>query len=494
MRASAALTTPSFIAWDNPRSLFPLRTNPVSAFLAGNDLHAHIANEILDPTKRQSAFGQATAGYALKDSLHNRRILVLDPFSTYFMYGFVLDNRRHFGPSIEGSRRRYGYSLPRSGKPSQPIKEYSQFRTQKYALKKGHKYFAQVDIANCFNSFYHHNVATFISQEVSQSAGQHMGQLLREINGGHSVGCFPQGIFPAKTVGNTYLSFAERSGSLKSSAVIRFMDDFFLFDDDERVVLKDIRRLQEVIGEHHLALNSAKTRIGSKADDFEERELSAIKKSLLAKRSAQPMYSDDATEPSPLEPEEAEYLKELIRSPNVAEEDVELALSLLQEDPEEALKLAKLVLEQYPHLVKSLYSQVRHLPDEVPIWTELCARLACTEISEFELFWLIRIALDHFDFDEESARFLFEALEHPSAGTLVEAAVLECRSLDYGLFELKQKYLRERGHGLVGYASAIGLLGHEKAQRNMLYKYAMKNSTSMYVLLSALNGIDPATA
>ena len=472
---------------DNPSSLFSLRTNTIAAQLAGKAIEETIHTKILDKNDSTFSFAQAAVGYALKDSLHTRKVLVLDPYSTYYFYDFMLNNKKQFIVPKAGPRQSFGYFLENNGEMISGVEQHRSFKKRQHELSLKYKYYAQVDIANCFNNFYHHDVSSYVTSAFSQNSGQEVGQFLREINGGISVNCFPQGIFPAKALGNKYLSFTEQSRRLQSAEIIRFMDDYFFFDNKETTIHNDILALQELLGEHHLSLNATKTKIGD-TSEIEQNKIDAIMKSLLAKRQSVKSYLDPFVQTDVcLEDSEAEYLKELIREPTVSEEDVELALSLLREDPDEALILSNLVLTQYPNLIKSLYWQVLHLPKQISLEQEFTSHLENKILSEFELFWLARIVIDHFEMDDKAASLLWKIEAHPGAGTIVKAAIAESPLLEFGFAEHKRSILRDNSEGVLSYASAVGLLGCEKGQRNQQYKYAMKNSPKLRVFLAELS-------
>jgi len=274
-----------FVKEDNIKGLFPLHTNLFFIEHGEKELREFVYKKIFDQNKEEFSFLPSPPVYALKDSLHLRKSLQLDPLGTFYFYDFVLRNSSHFqqAPNSKALRYSFGYSFKNSS-PISSYKQYHLFRGRKYELKKQYKYFAKVDIANCFNSFYHHDIVSFISTAVNRQESIQIGQFLREGNGGRTVNCFPQGIYPAKLIGNFFLKFIEDSRELKSSAIIRFLDDIFLFSDSLKVLEQDVVRIQILIGKYALSLNSDKTKFGSRSSDFEEKELDNIKKSLLKKR------------------------------------------------------------------------------------------------------------------------------------------------------------------------------------------------------------------
>jgi len=184
-----------------------------------------------DPTK---SFLNAPICYALKDARHMRKVLGLDPIANYFLYGFVHKHAKsHFQEDRPADKRRFGYAF-KNRKPLSPSEQYHAFRRDTYRLRIEYPYFARVDIGNCFNSFYHHDVQQFVEANFSDGAGANIGQFLREINSGTSVNCFPQGTYPAKAIGNLFLSFIEENARFTSPGIIRFLDDICFLPDENR--------------------------------------------------------------------------------------------------------------------------------------------------------------------------------------------------------------------------------------------------------------------
>lgn len=484
-----SMTLLDFIREDNTKGLFPLMSNVLFIKNGEGELRDYINKKIFDPKNEGASFIPSPVVYALKDSLHLRKTLQLDPVATFYIYDFVLRNCKYFAKTPETDRAIYGYAFENSS-PINPHKQYHRFRKKKYELKKKYKYFVQVDIANCFNSFYHHDIVSFISSIISQPESAQIGQFLREGNAGRTVNCFPQGIYPAKVIGNFFLRFIENSRELESSSIIRFLDDIFLFDNSYAILERDVIKMQSIIGKYALALNAEKTKFGSKAADFEERKLDEIKKSLLKKREEVKDYDESEKDKFvELEVEEIEYLESLINQRNVTEEDVELALSLLKEDKDQAHRLTDLVLNKYPNLIKSLYTLINDIDDEGQIWETLIKKINDDSIPEYELFWITRAIIDLYEFNGKSAEILLKIFYHPSATTIVRSAILELTENDYGLFELKDTYLKDSPSGIQAASAVAGLTRLEKAKRNQIYKYAGKASPTMRVLCSICSKI-----
>jgi len=376
----------------------------------------------------------------------------------------------------------FGYAFRRRT-PISPSAQYHDFRRRKYALKKKYSHFAKVDISNCFNSFYHHDVVRFLAESTSDTEGRQAGQFLREINGGTSVNCFPQGIYPAKTVGNFYLSFIEQSRELRSPKIIRFLDDVFLFANRQSTLEKDVVILQQLLGTHSLSLNAEKTQFGSKSLDFDERKLDSVKKSLLRKREALRGYDEEEDDEIDLEEEEKEFLEAIVSHRHVEEEDVELALSLIDDSPA-IVDLVKLVCSRFPHLIKQVHRLcgTTGYDDDGAIWTILNERIDASFLTEFELFWIAKIILDYYTFDGTAADALTRIVKHPCATSVVKAVILESRENGHGWFELKEAQLRDSPSNITGICALAGLRHAEKSKRNHLCKYLAKTSPYMAVL------------
>ncbi len=81
-------------------------------------------------------------------------------------------------------------------------------------------------------------------------------------------------------IGNEFLKVVDLSAQLKSSVLVRFMDDFTLFDDDHDVLRQDFLRIQQLLGQFGLNVNPSKTFYNKSIGDVEE-TLSALHESLV---------------------------------------------------------------------------------------------------------------------------------------------------------------------------------------------------------------------
>ena len=479
-----------FFRYDRRRSLFPLDSTAILLKGGEKEIRDYVYNSIFNQGKPSAGFLPGVVSFANKDKYHLRKVYILDPLASFYLYDFVLRNALSFQKQASSKRQFFGYSF-QGNSIVNAFNDYHQFRRKKYDLKKNYKYYVRADISNCFSSFYHHDIVSHLSHIVSGPESIQFGQYLREIAGGRTIDCLPQGYFPAKAIGNKLLSFTEQSRALRSSAIIRFIDDYFLFSGRMSTLEQDILSLQHVLSDMSLQLNSAKTRLGSSEEDFEDRDLDPIKKRLVSKRekSRNIEYEEEDEEDNDetrLTEEEQEYLINILRNPMVPEEDIELALSLLSVDLDVFMTVVESVMTKYPHLIKTLYTKVAEVDDKGKLWASIRSKSKDKKATEFELFWLTRMILDHYDFDDRSATILHRIYAHQNTTEVVRAAILETEENGYGLEEIKRQTLRNCGASLEGVAAAVGLRKTEKARRNHAYKYAAKSGEQMALYIKVL--------
>ena len=477
-----------FVRRDQRRTIFPLRANSEFLPRGEDDIRNHLQTKVFDENQKDGFF-TATVAYARKDPLHLRRVLVLDPVSSYFIYDFVVGNCAAFQVQKPGKRRYFGHSFSGS-QPVDAFTQYHDFRKLKYILKASSHCFAKIDVFNCFNSFYHHNVVTWLNSKTGTASGAKFGQFLREINSGFSVGCFPQGLYPAKALGNAYLNFVEKSRKLKSRYIIRFLDDIFLFSDSRQELARDLVTVQHLLDNHHLALNDSKTLLGERGTIFDERRLDDIKKRLVQKREKVPRnyFEDEASEDEEdsddqLSDEEIEYLMDLITGNRVAQEDVELALSLLRHHPPALEPILEQVTSSAPHLLRKLHGFIGQRKNDDEIWSAISAQIReWSTLDEYDLFWYAKILIDHFDFNQNTADQLIEIYQHPRATTPVKALILETPDLNHGFADFKVEELRSNRGPICMASVLLGLNDLEKSRRNQLFKYVERQGAMLGVL------------
>lgn len=477
-----------FVRQDRRRTIFPLRANSEFLPIGEVDIRDYLQNTVFDKNY-QDGFFTATVAYTRKDPQHLRRVLVLDPISSFFIYDFVLSNCAACQVQKPSNRRYFGHSFSGT-RAVDAFEQYHEFRNLKYKLKASNHCFAKIDVFNCFNSFYHHNVVTWLNTNTSHAAGAKFGQFLREINSGSSVGCFPQGLYPAKALGNAYLSFIETSRNLKAQYIIRFLDDIFLFSDSRQNLSRDLITVQHLLDNHHMALNDSKTLLGERGTTFDEHRLDEIKKRLVQKREKAPRnyFEDEESEnqedsENQLSSEEIDYLMDLITGNSVAQEDIELALSLMRHHSPALKPILDQVTTSAPHLLRKLHRFLGQRKNDRQVSSTIFEQLRKgSSLDEYDLFWYAKIMIDYFDFDQNIADLLIDIYQHPRATTPVKALILETSTLNHGFEEFKIAQLRTNLGPICTASVLLGLKDLEKSRRNHLFKYVGRQGAMLGVL------------
>ncbi len=442
--------------------------------------------------------------YALKDKKHYRQTFQLDPISLIFLYDFVYRNKEHFQRKSYSNRESFGYNFNGDHYDSQ-TEEYRKFIRKSNSLKKQYKYIGKIDISNFFNNIYHHDIVSYIARIVNQKEAEKMGKFLREINEGRSTSCMPQGLFPMKVIGSNFLSFIEDSRDLKSDYIIRFMDDIYFFSDIEETISNDIFTVQKLLGDKGLSLNEEKTSIKA-VEEEEENDIEAIKISLLQKRRlAINSYTDefdeeneeyeedeDEYEDIELTEEEVEFLKDLLHNDkDIEDEDIELVLSLLTTSEQETIDLIKLVLNTSPQLTKNLYHNIKrnYMAISNSVISEFENFIDKTFIPEYQLFWITKILIDFTVLNESIADLLIKIYRHSSSTNIVKCLILEVPENSFGFLEVKKNVARGHAPELI-ISAMVGLISHEKSNRNQIYKYIGKTNSMLRTITLALSSIE----
>ncbi|WP_162604613.1 reverse transcriptase domain-containing protein [Geomonas edaphica] len=478
----------SFIKRDFKRSLFPLSSVPKFVDKGLGKMGKYISTNIFG---KSGTFQTANSFLSSKDKTTFRRVQVLDPFASVFFYDFMYRNWKAFPLTKNNERQSYGYAF-KNGCLVTAFDGYHDFRRRKYSLKAKYTYYAKIDVRDCFNSFNHEDLARFIFSVVKHEDGKAFEKFLHDINVGNPHCTFPQGIYPAKALGNGYLSFIEKSKRLKSPAIIRFLDDIFLFSNKMSTLEDDLTIIEEMLDQRGLVLNVTKTEYGDDFSDFEDRHIDDIKKALLARREEEVDYDDDDEDDDEdvddeddgddsdedgydrdfegLTAEELEYLEALIQSKDVAEEDVELALSLLKYDEEKAFELISMVIDSYPNLLKNVYTYLEDTDYIGDFSRCIGKRLISNKVTEHELFWLSKIVIDCYEMNKHTADILNKAYHAPAATDIVRALILEAEDEEGHLMPLKESALNNIEESLAASSLIVGLKNLHRTDRRAAYK------------------------
>jgi Reverse transcriptase (RNA-dependent DNA polymerase) len=477
-------TTVDYFLGDYRHTLFPLTTSYFLVEHHVEDLKGYIYKKILDPKSADAHFLPQQRCYAAKRSYYLRRTVKLDSVAEFFIYDVVFRNRKSFRKDHRGNRQSFGYRF-RSGQPESPSEAYGTFKKAIRRAASTYKFSLTLDVATYFNAIYHHDLVNCVRELNWASVDvDALGKFLRETNAGRSVDCLPHGLHPCKALGSEFLRFVDNSHKLRSSLMLRFLDDMHLFSDDEQSLLEDFFTIQGLLGEKGLSLNDAKTTEGLTAAVDVRVAIDDVKADLLRLRREQVVGSgmegdddhDDASSQE-LSEEQINYLLSLINSPDVQESDVELVLSLLRDHGEEVLPRLVHVLRRFPGLTKTLYNYARFAADRAGLDGLLLAFLQDYPLAtEYQLFWIAKLAEDFLSNSPKYGDILMKTYEHANSTIISRAKVLEIPDRRFGLPDLREEKLRAGTSDWEAWAAAGGTRNDKPAARNHLLSYFANGS------------------
>jgi hypothetical protein len=476
------LTIDQYFLTDYPRTLFPLTTTRV--LIEGHSQHIKdfLYDTVLTATGDQPGFLSQQRCHAAKRGYHLRRTVKLDPVAEYFLYDVILRNRRLFRPDDTPTRRTFGYRFP-GGHPESNAEAYGAFKAALAVARGTQDLTLRADVATYFNSLYSHDLVHMVEAlRWDATDVRALGRFLREANAGRSVDCLPHGMHPSKVIGSEFLRFVDNSPRIKSSLSLRFMDDIHLFDSDEKTLTSDLVALQEVLGEKALSLNETKTALGAVGTVDVPKQVDAMKESLLRIRRRTIEVSDETIEaddhdPIALSSAQIDYLLQLLSSPDIEEADAELVLVLLRDHATELLPRIEQLLGKFPGLTRNVYFYAGLASDRTGLDEAVAEFLSDADnATEYQLFWLGKLAEDYFGESDYLREILMAILEHPRGTPISRAKVLEIPESRFGLPDLREQVLRSGKSDWEAWAAAAGSRGVVHARRNHLLKYFAKGS------------------
>ncbi|WP_439358605.1 antiviral reverse transcriptase Drt5 [Bradyrhizobium sp. DASA03007] len=472
----------SFFLNDLGKTLFPLRTNKVLGEAAFEKFveYAKSNSDHFLPQKRV---------FAMKQGGHLRRTFKLDPVAEMFLYDLLYRNRRFFRRPTDKKRETFGYNFE-AGEPTEATLSYRGFKGATSQYRKTYTHSISFDVASYFNSIYHHDLVHWFERIGASSEDvSALGSFLREISSGRSIDCLPQGLYPAKMMGNAFLEFVQQSGRLQSDVLIRFMDDFVLFANDKETLLSDFYHVQEALSAKGLSVNPSKTRLFLKGDDEIDRTLDGVKKGLLRKRRrvVRRGYDEDEgdvdEELRNLTKKETDLLRELLARPHLEEEDAELVLALMGNHSADVVARFEDLLRDFPHLAKSIYQFTKFVRDKASLSAIIAKFVAESKIiPEFQLFWLGVILEESLLATKQASDIAHSLYTHPWATPITKAKVLEIADQRFGLTELRETHLKDGTSDWLAWASACGSRVEKRAARNYSLKY-FKNASPINKLI-----------
>lgn len=484
-------STRTFYLDDFPRTLFPLETNRVLIEYGESEVRTYIA-KCLDENEPSYGFAPQKRVFVSKPHGYLRRTVKLDVVAEFYLYDVVFRNRSKFRRPHVPHRTHYGYRF-KSGAPIAATQAYKAFKGGLAAYGAEYAYSRSMDVATYFNSLYHHDIVSwFYERNAPLADAEGLGQLLREIAAGRSVDCLPQGLYPAKMIGNDLLRFVEEYHDLKSDQVIRFMDDIVLFSNDEQAILDDFQTIQRLIGDKGLSLNSRKTRLDDHTKNSIDSSIDAVKQQLLRRRRLEITigYTEEGAEivkqaifKVPLNTQEMDYIESILSQADIEEDDAELLLTIMRGHASRLERRLPDIIEAYPHLAKNVHGFCSEFKNKSLI-AEILLDLAKRQrrMPESQLFWFCAILSDEL-MDSSAASALISVLfNHPSATVVTKAKILEIPDLRYGLQELRNEHLVNGQSDWLGWASAVGSRALKAASRNHRMRYWAKGSNMNHLV------------
>lgn len=485
-------TTTDFFKADFNSSLFPLKTNLFMCDRHEKEVSEYIYQKILDPTNKADNFLPQQKVYATKPKGHLRRTAKLDPVAEYFIYDLVFRNRNLFRPEVGPTRRSFGYRFQKGAL----VSVHSAYKAYKAALAEysaQYKYSIQFDIASYFNSIYHHDLTNWFSALPGISAvdASAFGQYFREINSGRSIDFLPHGIYPCKMIGNEFLKYVDLYGPLKSSVIVRFMDDFSLFGDDESILKRDFVRIQQLLGLNGLNVNPSKTHYNRMSVDV-DKKLSAIHETLkeivtdfveVPSASGVTMVEVETEVTKKLDKGQVASLTGLLKDESLEEADADMILGFLRSHSDSVLEFMPELLTRYPNQIKHLYTLCQSVTDK----TGLCQVIrdfakSLEDPLEYQLFWLAMIIEDHVATNGPYGDALINLYERTADFKIARAKILEIPEQGFGLKEIRSEYLKTGQSDWLSWASAMGTRTLNVAERNYMLTYFSKGSSLNYLV------------
>lgn len=491
--------TTAFIESDFKSTLFPLKSNLILAQYHDKEISEYIYQKILVDGCKGDSFLSQDKVYATKPRGHLRRTIKLDPVSEYFLYDLVYRNRSVFRAEVSSSRRCFGYRF-HEGVQIPVHVAYSEYKEFLKECATSYKHNIQFDIASYFNSIYHHDLCHWFESldGVSTVDSRAASKFFREINAGRSIDFLPHGIYPSKMIGNEFLKFIDFSGLLKSAQIVRFMDDFTLFDNDPAVLKEDFIRIQQLLGKYALNVNPNKTYYDNRVGDIKE-TLSDIRRSLreivtdyeeVYTASGVTVVETETEVESSLSTDQVEALMSLLRDDSLEESEADLILGFLRMHSDSLLELMPDLLDRFPNLIKHIHSVCAGITDKDGL-SRVINDYLCSESDflEYQLFWIASILEDYLQGYQLYGHSLLRIYEISSNYKIARAKVLEISEQGFGLKELRDDYLKTGQSDWLSWSSAIGSRSLQKSQRNYVLNYFSKGSPMNYLISSCVKNI-----
>jgi hypothetical protein len=175
----------------------------------------------------------------------------------------------------------------------------------------------------------------------------------------------------------------------------------------------------------------------------------------------------------------------------MAEEDAELALRLMRPYPDDVLEYLGGMLRHFPNITKELHGFCAHVDDRDALTSIVLEHLeAPLYPSEYQLFWLGKIAEAYLLGSPRVDKVLMGLLESDGATPISKAKVLEIPEARFGMPELREEQLKTGQSDWLAWSAAVGTRTATKATRNWVLKYFSKGSPMNYLIGSCIDGME----
>lgn len=479
---TALATSREFYLADVESTLFPLNTNTLLVDRFSKEIQAFLQDVVLT---NGGGFQQQHRAFASKKGWYLRPTLKLDPVAEFFLYDFVYRNRALFRKSSSGKRRSLGFRIV-GGETISTLDSYSTYKKGIADYRSKYKHQAYFDVSSYFNHLYQHDLVRWIEDAGADEDDTILfGKFLREIVGGRSIDCLPQGLYPAKMIGASFLSFIETSSRIHCAQTLRLMDDVWLFDNSQKTLTSDFLMIQTLLCSRGLSINASKSEMLIEGDDQIASDLDEMKIRLLQRRREEigsdseygDASEDDDEELADLTDEEQQYLIGLLGGSNVQEEDAELVLTLMREHTSDVIEFLPSLISDFPNLTKRIFYFCRGASDPEEITEILLDHIdSDAQIPEFQLFWFARMAESYLLKTPRVGELLLKLYEHESATDISKAKVLEIPENKFGLVDIREEQLKTGHSDWLAWTAAVGTRKQPKGQRNQMLKYFRKSS------------------
>jgi hypothetical protein len=403
----------------------------------------------------------------------------------------VFRNRGLFHKSFSNTRECFGYRFS-EGKPLDATSSYRAFKGASIDYGDQFKFGLTFDVASYFNSIYHHDLVSWFDERgATRDDVAIFGKFLREINSGRSVDCLPQGLYPSKAIGNDFLKFVDNSNRLRSTYLVRFMDDIGLSSNSRDDLWSDFYVIQDLLGQKGLSVNPSKTLTTEEKRPDVKREIDEVRKRLLKKRrrliiTEYDVEVEETEVTCKLTKKEVATLQAMLAHSHIEEEDAELVLALMGAHSSNVLARFGDLLRQFPNLAKNMYIFSRNITKSQELAESVLHYLKTTQIiPEYQLFWLGMMVEDYLLSTSVAGDLLISIYEHPWATSVTKAKILEIPEMRFGLPELREEQLKEGKSDWLAWSAAVGSRTRKKVSRNYVLNY-FKNASSINRLIAEI--------